>query len=166
MHTARMGAAIMANLDVDSARIDDPARRERLVGELKPVGSLQEALVEQIALGMGRLAASAAKADAEDPAWVRRQGLAERSFYRALAEFRRVAKADAKTGETRQAPTKAVEAARPVALTQPRPEVEAKAAAKVTVTALAGGSSRPKHSFLGCLQTAAAPTIVRAGPRR
>lgn len=89
----------MAQL-IDAAETTPAASRlAQLVRELAPVGLLQTMLVEQIARGMGRLALADAREDANDPAdpkWARYQAQAERSFYRALTEFRRAAKADAK----------------------------------------------------------------------
>ena len=89
----------MAQL-IDTAGTTPAADRlAQLVRELAPVGLLQTMLVEQIARGMGRLALADAREDASDPAdpkWARTQAQAERSFYRALTEFRRTAKADAK----------------------------------------------------------------------
>ena len=70
--------------------------RDQLRRELAPSGLLQAVLVEQIARGIDRLNRAAALENHDDPAnsaWLRYQAQAERTFYRALAEFRRLAKA-------------------------------------------------------------------------
>ena len=67
-----------------------------LRAEMAPSGLLQTILVDQIALGMDRLASVAAREDRDDPAWLKAQTRAERTFYRALTEFRRLVKAEAK----------------------------------------------------------------------
>ena len=74
-------------------------RRAQLLRELAPAGLLQTFLAEQVARSMDRLArvdAREAPDGPADPAWLRDQARAERSFYRALTEFRRLVKADAK----------------------------------------------------------------------
>ena len=72
---------------------------DALRAELAPSGLLQSFLVGQVALSMDRLARADAREDCDDPtdaAWGRERAQAERSFYRALTEFRRLAKAEAR----------------------------------------------------------------------
>jgi len=76
-------------------------RADQLLRELSPVGLLQTMLVDQIARSMGRLAQVDQAEDASDPKWVRRHTQVERSFYRALTEFRRTVKADARAAKTK-----------------------------------------------------------------
>ena len=75
------------------------ARRREYHRELKPVGVLQAMLVDQVARAGERLQRAAEWEEAVepgDPKWVRYQGQAERSLYRALAELRRLVKAEGK----------------------------------------------------------------------
>ena len=94
---------------------------DALRAELAPAGLLQRFLVDQMAQAMDRLTRAAALDDRDDPARLREQAQAERSFYKAMAEFRRLVKADARAAEFQPevAPTPAP---RPVAppRTEPR----------------------------------------------
>ena len=80
---------------------------DALRAELAPSGHLQTLLVGQIALGMERLTRAAAREDRDDPSWLKYHAAAERTFYRALAEFRRLVKAEAKGRQAATAPTQA-----------------------------------------------------------
>ena len=78
---------------------DKISTADALRAEMTPSGLLQNFLVGQIGLAMDRLARADAREDRDgpaDPAWARAQAQAERAFYRALTEFRRLAKAEAK----------------------------------------------------------------------
>ena len=73
---------------------------DALRAELAPSGLLQHFLVGQMALAMDRLTLATAREDRDDPAWLKYHAQAERTFYKAMAEFRRLVKAAAK-GATR-----------------------------------------------------------------
>lgn len=99
---------------------------DALRAELAPSGILQRLVVDQIALGTDRLARAAAledPADPANPAWLRYQAQAERTFYRALAEFRRLVKAESRSKPTGKATAKVLEVITPPAppVVAPRP---------------------------------------------
>ena len=80
-------------------RVEAEGLREQLRRELTPVGVLQGLLVDQIARAAWRLRRAAEWEETtgpEDRGWLRYQGQAERSFYRGLAELRRLVKAEAR----------------------------------------------------------------------
>ena len=81
-------------------------RTAQILDELAPAGPLQTFLAEQVARSMERLARVDAREPLDEPAdaaWQRDQARAERSFYRALTEFRRAVKADAKAAKIAEA---------------------------------------------------------------
>ena len=80
--------------------VEPPSTADALRAEMAPSGLLQTFLVGQIARAMDRLDLAAAREDRDEPASLRDQVAAERSFYRAMAEFRRLAKAASKAGPT------------------------------------------------------------------
>ena len=123
---------------------DTDDRLAQLLRELRPVGLLQTMLVEQLALAMGRLSQVDAIEDADDPAWVRRHAQVERSFYRALTEFRRFVKADAKAEAAATADAKVPEPA-PAASTTTRAARPDPSALLRSFRASAGRGSAAKH---------------------
>ena len=124
-------------MDRTNAPIDPTAslaRRVQLYAELAPVGLLQTFFVDQIALGMERLARADAREDHVEPtdkAWVRERERAERTFYRAMAEFRRLVreaakarKLEASTRVVSKAPTDCPVAARAADRRSVRPPLD------------------------------------------
>ena len=81
---------------------------DALRAELAPSGILQGFLVDQMARGMARLKAADAREVPDDPAWLRSQAQAERTFYRALNGFGRLARAGEKAREAAPVPAAAV----------------------------------------------------------
>ena len=72
---------------------------DALRAELAPIGTLQRFLVDQMGRAMDRLARLDAvedPADPANPAHLRLQSQAERSFYKAMTEFRRQLRAASK----------------------------------------------------------------------
>ena len=144
---------------------DASGLRERLIREMGPVGVMQTILAEQVALGVTRLARADAVEDPEDPAWVRRHAQAERSFYRALTEFRRQVKADAKARPEEASatvgaptPTPRTATADPATDRRPRPE---RAAVVVGPSAFGGG--RAPAAEARPVVAAGVPASSRAG---
>ena len=135
---------------------------EGLRAEMAPSGILQRFLVEQMALAMDRLGRAAAAEDREEPASLRAQAQAERTFYKAMAEFRRLVKAEAETRAAREdAPPPAKTAAAP----SPTPRAAAVAVPRVAV-AVAVGIGWPSPSRL--VDLVAPPRCcarARVGPR-
>lgn len=101
---------------------------EALRAEMAPSGVLQRFLVDQMAQAMDRLTRAAALEDSDEPDALRFQAQAERTFYKALAEFRRQVKAAAQVEEPTPTPAATVAAVpplpsgRPVAILPPSPQ--------------------------------------------